>query len=206
MILLLWSGITCLLFVIVANLLVSSNARGKTFDEIQDVPHNRVGLLLGTSREGRSGNLNAYYSFRIDAAFELFEAGKIKYILISGDNGTREYDEPTMMKNDLVARGVPASRIYLDYAGFRTFDSMERALKVFGQKQFTVISQKFHNERAIYLAESFGIEAIGYNAKDVKKNAGFRTRLREYFARAKVFIDLWTGKKSKFLGEPVKIG
>ena len=163
-------------------------------------------LLLGTSKFNPRGKINAYYAFRIDAANALYKAGKIRYILISGDNASADYDEPTTMKNDLVARGIPAEKIYLDFAGFHTLDSMERALKVFGLKKVTVISQKFHNERAIYLGESFGMEIIGFNARNVVKYSGFKTRVRERFARCKVFIDLWFGTDAKLLGPSVKIG
>jgi len=193
------------LTIFMANWRINSNAEGKVFTSVETIPYHKVGLVLGTSKYNRRGNINAYYAFRIDAAVALYKAGKISFILVSGDNGSKEYDEPTAMKEDLIAAGVPANKIFLDYAGFRTLDSMERALKVFGQKDLTIISQEFHNERAIYLAESFGIEAVGFNARDVKKNRGFKTKIREYFARVKVFVDLWTGTDSKFLGEPVEI-
>ncbi|MNV90542.1 vancomycin high temperature exclusion protein [compost metagenome] len=136
---------------------------------------------------------------------ELYRAGKVKFILVSGDNSNKTYDEPTDMKNALIAAGIPASRIYLDYAGFRTLDSMERALKVFGQKEVIVVSQRFHNERAIYLGEHFGMTVYGYNAQDVAKMGGFKTKTRERFARMKVFWDILFGVDSKFLGTPVNI-
>ncbi len=189
-----------------ANWAIESNAEGKVFDQVSDCPKVKVALVLGTSRTNKRGNDNLYFSYRIKAAVELYRAGKVKYILVSGDNSITTYDEPTDMKNALVAAGVPANRIFLDYAGFRTLDSMERALKVFGQKEIIVISQRFHNERAIYLGEHFGMTVYGYNAQDVVKMGGFKTKVRERFARMKVFWDIIFGVDSKFLGTPVKIG
>jgi SanA protein len=188
-----------------ANWAIKSNAEGKIFDQVSDCPKVKVALVLGTSRTLKYGNDNLYFSYRIKAAVELYRAGKVEYILVSGDNGITTYDEPTDMKIALIAAGIPANKIFLDYAGFRTLDSMERALKVFGQKEVIVVSQQFHNERAIYLGEHFGMTVYGYNAKDVAKMGGFRTKVRERFARMKVFWDILFGVDSKFLGEAVEI-
>ena len=135
----------------------------------------------------------------------LFKAQKVDYILISGDNSRQGYDEPTDMKEALVAQGVPSQKIYLDYAGFRTLDSVVRAKEIFSLTQLTVVSQAFHDQRAIYLAQKYGIDAIGFCAKDVDKYTGFKTSVREYFARVKVFWDLTFGVKPKFLGEKIEI-
>lgn len=188
-----------------ANWAIRSNAEGKIFDRVSECPEVKTALVLGTSRINKHGNENLYFAYRIKAAVELYRAGKVKYILVSGDNSIKTYDEPTDMKNALVAAGIPANRIFLDYAGFRTLDSMERALKVFGQKEVIVVSQRFHNERAIYLGEHFGMTVYGYNAKDVAKMGGFKTKVRERFARMKVFWDILFGVDSKFLGEKVEI-
>ena len=109
------------------------------------------------------------------------------------------------MKAELVKNGIPDSLIYLDYAGFRTLDAVVRARDIFGQNSFIVISQKFHNERAVYLARKFGINAFGYNAKEVQAYKGFKTKLRKFFARDKMFLDLFFGVKPKFLGEKITI-
>lgn len=188
-----------------ANWAINSNAEGKIFDQVSQCPKVKVALVLGTSRTLKHGNDNLYFSYRIKAAVELYRAGKVEYILVSGDNSISTYDEPTDMKNALIAAGIPANKIFLDYAGFRTLDSMERALKVFGQKEVIVVSQRFHNERAIYLGEHFGMTVYGYNAKDVAKMGGFKTKVRERFARMKVFWDLLFGVDSKFLGDAVEI-
>jgi SanA protein len=164
-----------------------------------------TGLLLGTSKYLKSGYPNLYFSYRIEAATELFKAGKIRNIIISGDNGRSSYDEPTDMKNELIKNGVDSNHIYLDYAGFRTFDSVVRVKEIFGQDSVLFISQKFHNERAVYIADQLGITAYGYNAKDVAKLFGIKTKIREKFARVKVILDFMIGTKPKFLGEKVKI-
>nr|BFF40640.1 hypothetical protein BACY1_24450 [Tenacibaculum mesophilum] len=141
----------------------------------------------------------------MNAAVELYKAEKIDFILVSGDNGSEGYDEPTDFKNDLIESGIPESKIYLDYAGFRTLDSMVRVKEIFGQTSVTIISQQFHNERALYLANHFDIEAIGYNARGVSGKKAMKVQLREYLARVKVFVDILLNVNPKFLGEPVEI-
>lgn len=171
------------------------------------IPYNEVGLLLGTGPETKTGRPNSYFLNRIDAAEKLYKAGKIKYILISGDNSRKDYSEPDVMKNELMARGIPADIIYLDYAGFRTLDSVVRAKKIFGQTKMTVISQRFHNERSIMLGKWQDMELIGYNAKGTKsKRYRIRASIRESYARIKLFIDIIIGKQPHFLGKPIEIG
>lgn len=135
----------------------------------------------------------------------MYHSGKISYILISGDNGKKEYNEPEVMKQALLATGIPEERIVLDYAGFRTLDSIVRANKVFGIKRLLVISQKFHNERAVYLASYHGINAIAYNARNVDAYNGFKTNIRELLAPVKVFVDICFDVQPHFLGERIDI-
>lgn len=191
--------------IFLSNYVVVNHSKDSIFENVESIPHNRVGLLLGTSKYTSSNFRNLYFDYRIQAAFDLYEAGKIDFILISGDNRFEYYNEPQMMLEDLVALGIPKEKIFLDYAGFRTLDSVIRAHKVFGLTKFTVISQKFHNERAVYIAKKNGLDVIGFNAKDVNKNYGFRTNIREKFARVKVVLDMITGKEPKFLGEMIEI-
>lgn len=191
--------------VILSNEVIDYNTRGKTFNSINKIPKNRVGIILGTSKKLVGGSSNLYYANRIDATLTLYFADKIEYILVSGDNGTKYYNEPKTIKKDLIAGGIPEEKIFLDYAGFRTLDSMVRAKEVFGLEKATVISQEFHNARAIYLAEKKGLTAIGYNATDVTGNSGSKVHLREYLARVKVFIDLIFNTQPKFYGEPIVI-
>lgn len=136
----------------------------------------------------------------------MLKSGKISYLIISGDNSSKDYDEPSDMRANLIAQGADSTHIYLDYAGFRTFDSMRRAREVFGQDSVTVISPLFHNERALYIAQREGIDAIDYCARDLSARAGIRTQLRERFARVKVFVDYIICKEPKFLGKKVVVG
>lgn len=188
------------------NIRISSYASGRLYDSPENVPHRHAALVLGTSHKMRNGTPNVFFEARIRACTELYRAGKIDRIIVSGDNRFAYYNEPARMKEALVEKGIPAELIFLDYAGFRTLDSVVRAREVFGQDSFIVISQRFHNERAVFIAGRKGIDAIGFNAGDVSFNKGFKTYVREWFARCKVFLDLLTGKGPRFLGEPVDIG
>ena len=195
----------CLITIVWCNRIITNTAKGKLYTSVNAIPANKVGLLLGTSKSLASGYPNYYYTYRIEAATRLLKAGKIKYLVISGDNSRKEYSEPEDMRADLMAAGIDSSVIFLDYAGFRTFDSIVRLKKIFGQDSVTIISQQFHNERALYMANKEGIAAIAFNATDVSANMGIRVQLREKLARVKVFVDYWFGKKPHFLGEKVPI-
>lgn len=188
-----------------ADYIITKNAGNYTYDSVEKIPFNRVGVVLGTSKMFRKGIPNLYFKYRINAVKDLYFAGKIEFVLISGDNRHMTYNEPFDFKEELVASGIPENKIFLDYAGFRTYDSMMRAQKVFGLNKFTVISQKFHNERAIYIAHRLKLDVVGFNARDVEQYYGHKTRLREKFARVKVFIDFLFNAKPHFLGEPVVI-
>lgn len=190
---------------LISHWVIEFNARNKTFDTVGEIPKNKVGLVLGTSRHLAEGGMNPYYSHRINATIALFNAGKIDFVLVSGDNGSIYYNEPTTFKKDLMEGGIPEDRIYLDYAGFRTLDSMVRARFIFGLDSVTVISQEFHNKRAIYLAESKGLKALGFNAEDISGDQARKVRLREYFARVKVFMDLLFNTQPRFYGEKIEI-
>lgn len=197
--------IIILITIFISNNIIVNAAKDKTYSDVKAIPFNKVGLLLGTSKLGRTGYNNPFYDYRIEAATKLLKEGKIKYLIISGDNGRKEYNEPEAMRSDLIKAGVDSTVLFLDYAGFRTFDSMIRLKEIFGRDSVTVISQKFHNERAIYTASKEGIAAIGFNARDVSAAQGIRTQLREKLARVKAILDFWFGTKPKFLGEKIII-
>lgn len=199
-------GLIATAFIYFSNKAVIANAEEKLHVDVDAIPYNKVGLLLGSNPELPSGRENPYYHYRIDAAVALFKAGKIDYILASGDNHIVSYDEPTFMMEDLIKAGIPKDRIYLDFAGFRTLDSVVRCKEVFGESNITIISQQFHNERALYIADKKGLNAIGFNAKDVSARAGAYTNAREKLARVKMVLDLWFGKDPKFFGDPIHIG
>lgn len=192
--------VVCLAFMLICNQIVVNNAEGKVFSDIDSIKYNKVGLLLGTTPQARIRRIkNYFFIYRIDAAEQLYKAGKIKHILISGDeNGLDGINETECMRDSLVARGVPASDIILDGKGYRTICSVVNANKVYGLKSFTIISQKFHNERALYQAEHLGLDVENlqaYNAKMPQSRRAYITTIREYFARVKMFWDLMTSDK-----------
>lgn len=194
-----------LLLIAVSNYAIETYAQDKTYYKVSDVQRNKVGLVLGTSKTLQNGQINLYFKYRIEATVALYKAGKIDFVLVSGDNSTTSYDEPTDFKDELIEKGIPEHKIFLDYAGFRTLDSVIRAKEIFGQEKITIISQEFHNERAIYLAGKNDIDAVGFNATDVSGRYGIKVQLREYLARTKVFLDILFGVKPKFLGKKIEI-
>lgn len=198
------SGLLILLIVINYHW-VSAKGNAKIYNQLNQLPFQKVGLVLGTSKYVSTGKLNTYYTQRINIAVSLFKAHKISYILVSGDNHYRSYNEPSQMRKDLIAQGVPQDKIVLDYAGFRTLDSIVRAYKVFGLKSFTVISQRFHIQRALLIAEYHGINAIGYSLDTGTSYLSSKVQFREYLARVKMLLDFLLSVQPKFLGDPIKI-
>ena len=195
-----------IIFTVFANVKVERAAAGKIYTSVDSVPHNKVALLLGTNPLNKWGRPNSYFTNRIKTASELYKAGKVDYIIASGDNHTKDYDEPTAMRDSLMAQGVPEDRIILDFAGFRTLDSVVRAKEIFGCDSLTIISQADHNARALYLAEANGIESVAVSAP-LRAGKWVRTRLaiREWLARDKMMLDIWFGKQPHFLGERIVI-
>lgn len=193
------------IFTMWINISVSVLGNKYSYDSIDKIPHNHCGLVLGTSKYLSVGHENLYYLYRIKAAVDLFNNKKIDYIIVSGDNRSKNYNEPMRMYNDLVAAGIPKNKIILDYAGFRTLDSVIRGKEVFGQNEFTIISQPFHNQRAVYIARKRGIDAIAFNAEDVSDTQSIEVRLREIGARILLEFDLLIERQPHFLGEKVNI-
>lgn len=155
-----------------------------------DLPEVEVALVLGCAERLGDGRRNRFFDARMTAAAELYHAGKVRYLLVSGDNSRPDYDEPSDMRRALVEAGVPTSRIVLDYAGFRTLDSVLRARDVFGLERLIVVSQRFHNERAVYLARAHGIRAYGLDAQDIGGVEGMRVRAREVLSRMAAVLDV----------------
>ena len=176
------------------------------YTSVDDIPNNRVGLLLGTSPRLTDGRHNLFFLHRIQAATELYRSSKIDYILVSGDNRHASYNEPEEMKQALMKEAIPEDRIILDYAGLRTLDSVIRAREVFGQDSITIISQEFQVRRGLFLAEHHGIDALGYAADGVSFRIAPRVYIREVGARIKAMLDVLLDTRPKFLGPPVSIG
>jgi len=197
----------CILALCICNRWITSSTSSQLYSQAENIPPHKIGLVLGASKNTVRGTNNMYFTYRIQAAYTLFKLKKVRYLLLSGDNHMKGYDEPSDMREALILLGVPDSCIILDYAGFRTLDSVVRCKEVFGEDSITVISQEFHNQRALFIANKSKISAIGFNAKEVNKNYSFKTKVREYFARVKCVLDIYVLHTSpKFLGEKIKIG
>jgi len=194
-----------IIFIAWANYSIKKDSDAFVSYSITDIPKTKTALLLGTGKSLSNGMPNAYFYNRIQATVDLYKSGKIQYIIVSGDNSRKDYNEPEDMQMELIKNGIPQDRIFMDHAGFRTLDSVVRAKEIFGQTKLIIISQKFHNERAVFLAKQNGIAAFGYNAPDVNKYAGFKTNIREYFAKAKAYWDLILDIEPKFGGEKIFI-
>ena len=195
-----------ILAIVFSHFMVEWYASYWVFDDVKKVPHNRVALILGTSSRLADGSSNLYFKYRIQAAVQLYKAKKADYLLVSGDNSLAYYNEPMDMKKALMKEGIPENIIFLDYAGFRTLDSVIRANKVFAQAKYTIVSQPFHNKRALFIARQRGINAVAYNARDVSASLGFKTQMRELLARVNVVLDIYIlNTQPKFLGEIVDI-
>lgn len=188
-----------------ANITAVWASRGRLFDDVNAVPKTRAGLVFGTT-DRVNGLENLYFRYRIDAAEKLWKAGKLDLLIVSGDNSTKYYNEPEKMMQALIERGIPADRIVSDNAGLRTLDSVVRAKEIFGLDSIVFISQRFQNERAIYLAKANGINAIGFNARNVETHAGLKTKLREIGARVLMWLDVnLLGTRPHLLGKKIKL-
>ncbi len=199
------STLALLSFTVLCNFMVAKATNDAVYSNLKTLPYNQVGVLLGTSKYSRLGGSNDHYRLRVNAAYQLYQAGKIDYILISGDNSTRFYDEPSTIRRDLLKKGIPPERIYRDYAGFRTLDSILRAHHVFGLENFTIISQAPHNKRALYIAMNHGIDAIAYNA-GAGNHADINNKAREVLARVLTVLEVhFFNTGPKFLGPTIEI-
>lgn len=177
------------------------------FDDTAPIPACKTALVLGTSQYLKSGSKNPYFTYRIDAAERLFRAGKVRFLILSGDNRVNDYNEPKSMQQALIRRGIPDSCLVLDYAGLRTFDSMVRCREIFGQDSVIVVSQQFHNSRAAFISQRIGLTCFGYNARKVTMQQHLKITVREFFSRIKCVLDLYVlNTKPRHLGEKIKIG
>ncbi|QUG75091.1 outer membrane permeability protein SanA [Erwinia sp. E602] len=174
------------------------------YDDLKSLPHRQVGVVLGTAKYYRTGVPNEYYLFRMQGALNAYNSGKVNYLLLSGDNAQQSYNEPMTMRRDLIAAGVDPADIVMDFAGFRTLDSIVRTRKVFDTNDFIIITQRFHCERALFIALHSGIQAQCYAVPSPKNM--LTVRLREVGARLGALADLYIMKREpRFLGPLVPI-
>lgn len=179
-----------LVIILLCNWWVVYSTRDQIYFDIRKLPSNDVALVLGTSKYVMSGKENLFFRYRMEATARLFKEGKIKYIILSGNNDSEYYNEPSDMKKALIKLGVPAEVMTLDYAGFRTFDSVVRCKEVFNQERITIVSQNFHNARALYIGNYEGVEAVAFAAQDVPDGYSLKTLIREYLARPLAMLDV----------------
>lgn len=185
-----------LMGILLANIWIVFSTENKNFYRLQDMPSNDVGLVLGTSKAVHGGKENMFFKYRMEAAARLYKEGKVKFLILSGNHDSVFYNEPNDMKKALMSLGVPENVMTLDFAGFRTYDSIIRCKEVFNQHKFTIISQPTHNARALFLANQLGIDAVAFAAQDVP--SGYKTYLREYLARPKAILDVYLLDRSQY--------
>jgi SanA protein len=195
-----------LLAIFLCNLWVVNSTKDQVYYDVDKVPPKNIALVLGTSKYFKTGKPNLFFHNRIEAARKLYEEGKVKFFILSGDNSLTYYNEPQDMKKALVKAGIPDSLIQLDYAGFRTFDSVVRSKKVFDQTAVIIITQEFHIFRALFISNYYGMNSVGFVAEKVDLKHSVYTKVREYLARCKAVLDLYILKKEpKYLGQKIKI-
>lgn len=194
-------GLVCggVVWVVVAHVVVAHSAAERIYERLTDVPARYVAIVLG-ARVHQGGQLSAVLDNRVQCAADLYRAGKVRRVLVSGDHGQRSYDEVNAMARALLARGVPKSAVFLDHAGFRTLDSMQRAQEVFSVHGATVCTQRFHLPRSLFLARHFGIDAVGFVADRREYWSALHNTLRERVAIAAALLDVLTGRSARYLG------
>lgn len=178
-------GITVLL---VIDAVTGYIVRDKIYTDIAELPQREYAIVLGTAKFYSKDVINEYYKYRLEAAKQLISTEKASKLLVSGDNKTPYYNEPKTMTNDLVKMGIPLKKIKQDYAGYTTLDSIVRAKLVYKLPPFTIVSQRFHCERALLIAKFRDIDAICYAAK--YPDGAYQVRLREFLARAGMILNL----------------
>ncbi|MFT4031828.1 MAG: ElyC/SanA/YdcF family protein [Siphonobacter sp.] len=189
-----WSGrvgFAVILVILSCNVWVVLSTQNQNYYFIKTLPANDVGLVLGTSKYNMNGRENLFFKYRMEAAARLYHEGKVKVLILSGNNDSEYYNEPRDMQEALLGLGVPFNVVLHDFAGKRTYDSIVRCREVFKHKQVTIISQPFHNARALFLADQLGVEAIAFAAQDVPNGYSWKTLVREYLARPKAVMDVF---------------
>ncbi len=176
---------------IAINVWMIFSTQSQVYSSVEQIPFAKVGLVLGTSNRNRNGTKNEFFKGRIQMAYELLNAGKIEHIIVSGDNRTRYYNEPQMMRDALIALGVPNDKIMLDTAGYRTIESIRNAQQLFGLTDVIIITQKFHGYRALFISNYYHLNARVMPARRLPLSESGNVRLREFFARIKAFIELY---------------
>lgn len=170
---------------------IRSSTGDRVFHSTEAVPAREYALVLGTSAQIGEGRPNLFFVHRMDAAADLFHAGKVRRLILSGGSEPEGHSEPEQMRLALIERGVPAESLLLDPSGYRTLDSVVRAREVFGVRELTIVSQEFHNQRALFIADRRDVDSVSFAAREVAGMGGAKVNLREMFARLKAVLDLY---------------
>lgn len=195
-----------IIFSIFSNIWIVTSTKSRIYEDIEQLPDHRIALVLGTSHKLVGGASNPFFTHRMDRAAELYTQKKIDHFILSGDNRTRYYNEPAEMMKALLSRGVPVKSITLDYAGFRTLDSVVRSKEIFGQDKLLIITQTFHSYRALFICDYYNISAVAMVAAQPDLDVSLKVRTREYFARTKAVLDLYILRTGPhFLGQKEEI-
>ena len=195
------------MLVAACNIAIWSSASGRVHGSVAEVTKRDVALVFGAGVRDVDGNglgtPSRALKDRMDAAIELFHAGKVDHLLVSGDNSRDDYDEPTIMRRLAIQGGVPASKVTVDYAGFDTSDSCVRAREVFGVTSAILVTQNFHIARATFLCRRAGIDPVGFSVSDspFRKKARLILRFREMIAAPKAWWEGYVDSAPTYLGE-----
>ena len=193
-----------MLFILFSNIWVIESTRSQIYKS-ENAQFNEVALVLGTSKRTSSGGENRFFAERMNTAAQLHQNNRIKHLIVSGDNGSKYYNEPRDMLVALGNLNIPDSVVTLDFAGFRTLDSVVRSKEVFGQHSVTIITQEFHCYRSLFIANFIGMKAVAVSADDGGP-IGISLAIREMIARTVAVLDLYVfQRKPKFLGEQVTL-
>ena len=188
------------------NIIMLLSVSDHMYKSVETLPTNQVGLVLGTSDKLSDGDTNHFFVQRIDIAATLYQNGKIKHVLVSGDNRTKYYNEPLKMKKALQAKGIPEGAITMDFAGLRTLDSIVRSKLVFGQTKLTVITQSFHAYRALFIGKKYNMDVVAIESAPLPFSKTIKVKIREIFARTVAFWDLYVlNTGPRHLGDQIEI-
>ena len=185
------TGFWVLVVILLCNVWVVFSTNSTNFYDLTNLPPNEYGLVLGTSKYLKNGKENLFYTYRMDAAARLYHEGKVKFLILSGNHDAMYYNEPEQMRKSLIDLGVPTEVMKGDFAGFRTYDSILHCQNLFKCHEVTIISQPFHNARALFIANQMDMNAVAFAAQDVTYSYGLKTYLREYLARPRAILDVW---------------
>jgi len=186
-----WGLATVILFIVFSNFWIISVSKNQIFDSIENLPLIDTAIVFGTTKSRIGGGTNPFFENRMNAAAKLYHGNKIKTLILSGSKELKYYDETNDMKIALVELGVQSRDIILDTLGIRTLDTVWRSKYIYGATSVILVTQEYHAHRAVYIANSMGLDVVCYTADFPSSSSFFKTRIREILARPKAVLDLW---------------